>query len=170
MTNLPALRLSSQQSASQSAIPGPDLAPELYEGLLLRRATAFIIDWLMLLVLIIAIWWLKFILAVVSFGLIPFIAIPLTSLVPPLYAALTLKAPPSATLGMRLCDVTLRTADGKGLTLPIGFLHAVSFYVTFAITGALILLLPFFDKRGRLAQDLLLGVQAVRASRFDQTK
>lgn len=141
--------------------------PEHFHGLALRRTLAYGVD----LVLIFLIGWaVTFALgaaSLITFGL----ASPLFILMPAIplaYHTLLIGGPRSATFGMRLFDVEMRAWTGERPDLGRAFLGTVLFYVTGTLTGGLIMLLGIFNRRRRLAHDLLIGLVAVRASALSQ--
>ena len=81
---------------------------------------------------------------------------------------MTLGGPRSATIGMRVMDLEMRTWYGAPAYFVLGAVHAVAFWVTVSIFTPLILLVCFFNDRRRLLHDMVVGTivinNAVRAS------
>jgi uncharacterized RDD family membrane protein YckC len=120
----------------------PDAAtlPEAYEGVLLRRVLAYFVDLCVIGVLCLLFWIAFAVLWVLSLGLLGPVLWFLFGLIPLAYHTLLLSGPWSATLGMRLFDVELRSINGE----RPGFLQALAqtalFYITVGATCSLILL------------------------------
>ena len=137
--------------------------PEHFEGLAWRRALAYGVDLIIIGLIGWAVWFVLATFALVTFGL----AAPLFAILPvvPLaYHTLLIGGPRSATFGMRLLDVEMRAFTGERPDLGRAFLGVVLFYVTMALTSGFIVLLGIFNRRRRLAHDLLCGLVAVRTS------
>ncbi len=138
----------------------PAANPELFEGVLARRFIAFIID-----VVIIAIPVLFAAIFIFMFGFITFgIGWVLFKLLSPAaviwaiaYYGLTFGGPASATIGMRVMDIEMRTWYGAPAYFVLGAVHAVVFWITVSVLTPLILLVGFFNERRRLLHDILVG-------------
>jgi uncharacterized RDD family membrane protein YckC len=137
---------------------------ERFEGVLPRRVVAFVID-----VVIIAVPVASAALFVLIFGFFTFgIGWILFWLLYPgaiiwglLYYGLTLGSPSSATIGMRVMDLEMRTWYGEPCYFVLGAVHAVVFYLSISALTPLVLLVCFFNARGRLLHDLLLGTVVI---------
>jgi uncharacterized RDD family membrane protein YckC len=83
-------------------------------------------------------------------------------LIPLAYHTLLLSGPWSATVGMRLFDVELRSVSGE----RPGFLQALAqtalFYVTVGATCSLILVIALLNRHKRTLHDWLAGTVVVR--------
>jgi uncharacterized RDD family membrane protein YckC len=145
-----------------TAIPDPAALPEAYEGVLLRRVLAYFVDLCVIGVLALLFWIVFAVLWVLSLGLLGPVLWFLFGLIPLAYHTLLLSGPWSATLGMRLFDVELRSVTGE----RPGFLQALAqtalFYVTVGATCSLILLVALFNRHKRTLHDLLAGTVVVR--------
>ena len=145
-----------------SAMPDPATLPEAYEGVLLRRVLAYFVDLCVIGVLALLFWIVFAVLWVLSLGLLGPVLWFLFGLIPLAYHTLLLSGPWSATLGMRLFDVELRSVTGE----RPGFLQALAqtalFYVTVGATCSLILLVALFNRHKRTLHDLLAGTVMVR--------
>jgi uncharacterized RDD family membrane protein YckC len=86
------------------------------------------------------------------------------------YYGVTLGSAHSATIGMRIMDLEMRTWYGAPAYFVLGAVHAVLFWVTVTALTPLILLVGFFNERRRLLHDILLGAVIInnpaRASRI----
>jgi uncharacterized RDD family membrane protein YckC len=138
----------------------PAANPELFEGVLSRRVIAFIID-----VVIIAIPVLLASIFIFIFGLLTFfLGWALYWLLPPatviwaiFYYGLTFGSPASATIGMRVMDIEMRTWYGSPAYFVLGAVHAIVYWITVSFLTPLILLVGFLNERGRLLHDILVG-------------
>lgn len=138
-------------------------APELYDGVRLKRCLAFLIDLLILGGLYLLLLVIGGALTVATLGL----ASPLFALA---WALLFLAYPTwliggreRATLGMRAVRLEAVSADGGPPNYLQGFIFAALFWFLGGATGWLILLVSLFNPRGRCAHDFLAGLLIVRA-------
>ncbi len=141
--------------------------PEHFDGLAWRRAFAYLFDAFLLGVIGFIVWLLFWFGVIVSFGLLAplfgmiYVAVPLLPLA---YNTVFIGGPRSATPGMRLFDVELRSWTGQRPEYLQALLVTALFYVSVGLTAGFILLLGIFNRRRRLFHDMLCGVVAVRAS------
>jgi len=143
--------------------PEPFAAPEYYEGVLWRRVIAYGIDLMVLGVLLVLLWIFLAALTLASFGLLsPLWAV--LGVVPLAYHTLLLGGPNSATLGMRLCGIELRSWTGERPFYLQALVQTVLFYISTAATCSLILLVALFNRRRRTLHDLLAGTLVIRRS------
>jgi uncharacterized RDD family membrane protein YckC len=149
----------------------PAANPELFDGVPARRIIAFLIDLFILAIPLIFIWVFFFAITVVTLGL----GIVLYGLMPVIttlwalaYYGMTLGGPRSATIGMRVMDLEMRTWYGAPAYFVLGAVHAVAFWVSVSIFTPLILVVCFFNERRRLLHDMVVGTivinNEVRAS------
>ena len=145
----------------------PMLSPELFDGVLARRIVAFFIDVfilavpvLVLAVFIVFFGFLTFGLGWLLFWLLP----PLSVLWAVLYYGFTLGSPASATIGMRLVDIEMRTWYGSRAYFVLGAVHAIVFWVTISFLTPFILLIGLLNSRRQLLHDMLLGVVIINNS------
>jgi len=75
---------------------------------------------------------------------------------------LTIGGPWSATPGMRLWGLRVRTLEGQNPDFAHAAIQTVVFYVTVGATSSLVLLLALFNDRGRTLHDFLSGLIVVR--------
>lgn len=141
--------------------------PEHFDGLVWRRALAYLVDAAVLSFIGLLMWLLFWFGLVVSFGLLAplfgliYVAMPLLPLA---YNTLLIGGPRSATLGMQMFDVEMRSWTGQRPEYLQALLVTALFYVSVGLTAGFILLLGIFNGRRRLLHDVLCGVVAVRAS------
>jgi uncharacterized RDD family membrane protein YckC len=149
----------------------PITHPELFEGVLARRVIAFIIDFVIISVPVVFAAMFIFVFGIVTLGL----GFALYWLLPPgaviwavCYFGLTLGSPRSATIGMRVMDLEMRTWYGAPAYFVLGAVHAIVFWITISVLTPFVLLVAFFNERRRLLHDILLGTviinNAARAS------
>jgi uncharacterized RDD family membrane protein YckC len=137
---------------------------ERFEGVLPRRVVAFVID-----VVIVAVPVASAALFVLIFGFFTFgigwilfwLLYPGAMIWALLYYGLTLGSPSSATIGMRVMDLEMRTWYGEPCYFVLGAVHAVVFYLSISALTPLVLLVCFFNARGRLLHDLVLGTVVI---------
>jgi uncharacterized RDD family membrane protein YckC len=138
----------------------PDLAPELFEGVLARRVVAFMIDVFLIGAPVALAYVFTFIFTIVTLGLgavLFWLLPPATVIWTLVYYGLTLGSPASATIGMRMMDLEMRTWYGAPAYFVLGAVHAVFFWLSISFFTPFILLVAFFNHRRRLLHDMLLG-------------
>jgi uncharacterized RDD family membrane protein YckC len=141
--------------------PEPFASPEYYQGVLVRRVFAYWIDLLCIGLLIALAWVALWMLAIASLGLLSPLLLIL-GLIPGLYHTLTIGGPRSATPGMRLTGVEVRSWTGERPSYLQAFVQTVLFYVTVYPTWCLVLLIALFDRRRRTLHDMLAGTVVIR--------
>ena len=142
----------------------PDSNPELFEGVLSRRVVAFAIDFFAISVAVVVAALLIF-----GFGFGSFLILcTLYWLLPPasviwaiVYFGVTLGDERSATLGMRVMDLEMRTWYGAPAYFVLGAVHAIAFWFTVSFFTPFILLVCFFNQRRRLLHDIILGTVVI---------
>jgi len=145
----------------------PLTQPELFRGVLTRRVFAFLIDLVVLAVpLILAVIFI-FLLGFVTF----FLGWTLFALLSPLsivwaivYYGASIGGQHSATIGMRMMDLELRTWYGARGYFVLGATHAVLFWVTLSFLTPLVLLVGLFGRRRQLLHDIVLGTVIINSS------
>ena len=142
----------------------PLKTPELFEGVLARRVVAFVIDFVIIAVPVVLAAMFIFAFGIVTLG----IGFALYWLLPPAsviwavcYFGATLGGSRSATIGMRVMDLEMRTWYGAPAYFVLGAVHVVLFWVTVSALTPFILLVAFFNRRKRLLHDILLGTVIV---------
>jgi uncharacterized RDD family membrane protein YckC len=138
----------------------PAANPELFEDVLARRLVAFVIDLVILAIPVALAAMFIFAAGVITLGLGFF----LYALLPPAiifwalaYYGITLGSPRSATIGMRVMDLEMRTWYGTPAYFVLGAVHAVVFWISVSALSPLVLLICFFNERRRALHDILLG-------------
>src|SRR6185437_15393291 len=77
------------------------------------------------------------------------------------YFGLTLGSQRSASIGMRIMDLEMRTWYGGPAYFLLGAVHVVVFWISVSALTPFILLVCFFNNRRRLLHDVLLGTVVV---------
>ncbi len=142
----------------------PVANPELFEGVVARRIVAFLIDFLILSVPIVFVSMFIFVIGIVTFGL----GFILYGLLWPgmviwaiVYYGMTLGSPSSATIGMRIMDIEMRTWYGSPTYFVLGAVQAVVFWVTVSMLTPLVLVVCLFNERRRCLHDILVGTVVI---------
>jgi uncharacterized RDD family membrane protein YckC len=81
-----------------------------------------------------------------------------------IYYGATLGGPYSATIGMRVMDLELRTWYGAPSYFVLGAMHAVVFWLSVSFLSPLVLLVGLFNSRRRLLHDVVLGTVVINSS------
>jgi uncharacterized RDD family membrane protein YckC len=81
-----------------------------------------------------------------------------------IYYGASLGGPHSATMGMRVMDLELRTWYGAPGYFVLGAMHAVLFWVSVSFLTPLVLLVGLFNGRRQLLHDLLLGTVVINSA------
>ena len=138
----------------------PAAQPEMFEGVLARRLLAFVIDFVVLAVPVAFAAMFIFVVGIVTFGL----GFLLYGLLWPgmviwavVYYGFTLGSPASATIGMRVMEIEMRTWYGSPAYFVLGAVHAIVFWITVSALTPLILLVSLFNERRRCLHDILVG-------------
>jgi len=137
---------------------------QLFDGVLGRRMFAFIIDLVVITIPLIlaSIFILLFGFVTLGLGWLLFWLLSPASVVWALvYYGMTFGAPASATLGMRVMGLEMRTWYGAPAYFVLGAAHAVVYWVSVSMLTPLILVVGFFNSRGRLLHDILVGTVVI---------
>lgn len=138
-----------------AALPDPQYHPEFYADIAPKRLMAWAIDVALIIGLTLIV--------------LPFTAFIGLFFLPFLYASLGFAyrvvtlARGSATLGMRVMSVELRTAFGERLDLGTGFLHTLGYYLSclMALVQLASIVLMLTSERGQGLTDMVLGTVMV---------
>src|SRR5579863_6555931 len=145
----------------------PDLEPELFRGVAVRRVFAFLIDLVVLSVPVILGYIFIAVFGLLTLGLgwvLFWVAWPASVVWAILYYGASLGGPHSATVGMRVMDLELRTWYGAPGYFVLGAMHAVLFWVSVSFLSPLVVLVGLFNGRRRLLHDLVLGTVVINNS------
>jgi uncharacterized RDD family membrane protein YckC len=145
----------------------PWAEPELFRGVLTRRVVAFLIDLIVLSIPVILAVMFIAVFGLVTLGLgwaLFWLVSPATVIWAVIYYGATLGGPHSATLGMRVMDLELRTWYGAPGYFVLGAMHAVLFWLSISFLSPFILLVGLFNSRRRLLHDVVLGTVIINNS------
>lgn len=146
----------------------PATQPELFEGVLPRRVVAFAVDFVIIAAPIVLAAMVIFAFGVVTLGLgwaLYWLLPPASVLWAIVYFGITLASPESASIGMRVMDLEMRTWYGAPAYFVLGAVHAVLFWLSISALSPLILLVCFFNHRRRLLHDIVLGTVVINNAR-----
>ena len=141
--------------------PDPIIRPDYYDGVVLRRSIAYAIDGAILFLVAAVLTVFSWILGFMTLGL-GFHLLPLVPLIPIAYATLLIGGTRSATIGMRLLGIQVKSWRGERPNMVQALVMTLLFYGTIAITWFVGLLVVFFNARRRAAHDFLAGTVVVR--------
>jgi len=151
----------------------PTTQPELFDGVLARRVVAFIIDFIVISIPVVLTAMFIFAFGSVTLGLgfALYWLLPSATVVWAIvYFGVTLGGPTSATIGMRVMDLEMRTWYGAPAYFVLGAVHAIAFWFTVSFFTPFVVLVAFFNERRRLLHHIMLGTviinTATRASRL----
>ena len=154
----------------------PAREPELFEGVLARRVVAFCIDVLVIAVPLAfgAVFILMFGLVTLGLGWFLFLFYwPIAVIWALIYYGLCFGSAASATIGMRMVDLEMRTWYGAPCYFVLGAVHAIGYWLTVTFLTPFVLLVALFNDRRRLLHDMLVGTivinNAARASALRNT-
>lgn len=138
--------------AHAGALPDPDTDRQFYAGVPARRLFAFFID-------VIIVWGATIVVCLLTLGLGLLIFGFILAAVDFIYRVLSLGGGRSATWGMRMLGVEMRSFDGERFGLGEAFLHTILFYIalTFVVAQLVSVILMAGSAMGRGLHDLPLG-------------
>jgi uncharacterized RDD family membrane protein YckC len=145
----------------------PWAEPELFRGVLTRRVFAFLIDLIVLSIPVIVACVFIAVFGLVTLGLgwvLFWLVSPASVIWALIYYGATLGSPHSATIGMRVMDLEVRTWYGAPCYFVLGAMQAVLFWVTVSFLTPFILLVGLFNGRRRLLHDIILGTVVINSS------
>jgi uncharacterized RDD family membrane protein YckC len=145
----------------------PWTQPELFRGVLTRRFFAFLIDLLVLSIPVILAVIFIAVFGVITLGLgwaLFWLVSPASIIWALVYYGASLGGPHSATVGMRMMDLQMRTWYGAPSYFVLGAAHAVLFWVSVSVLSPLVLLVGLFNGRRRLLHDVVLGTVIINSS------
>ena len=138
----------------------PMVSPELFDGVLARRCIAFLIDVTIVTVPVLLAALFIFIFGLLTLGLgwaLYWLLSPAAVIWAILYYGWTFGSPASATIGMRIMNLEMRTWYGSPAYFVLGAVHAVVYWITVSFLTPFVLLIAFFNHRKRLLHDMLVG-------------
>src|SRR2546429_3228696 len=119
----------------------PIAQPELFEGVLARRVVAFLIDVVVITVPLLFLAIFIFMFGLVTLGLGWFLFLfygPIAVIWVLVYYGLTFGSPASATVGMRMVDLEMRTWYGAPCYFVLRAVHAIALRLTVSLLTPLI--------------------------------
>lgn len=151
-----------------NALPDPDTNPELFDGLLLRRGAAYVVDCVIILFVTLAVMLVGLLFGILTLG-VGFLALPFIVPIAILgYYAATLGSPMRATVGMQMMDIVLTPARGRPLDGWLILVHPLLFWTTVWISWPLSLLFVLFTPRRQMLHDLIVGTLMLRRSPMER--
>ncbi len=153
--DIPEMRLGEQRGVRSAPFAGPAYTDEV----LLKRALAFAIDGVLILVAFVAAWFVFGVISIMSLGLL---TLPLSgTLLAVAYFSLFTGIGRRATPGMAALGLELRAADG-GYPVPFqAVLRVIVHWGSIWLLTPLVLVVALFDNKRRLLHDLLSGTIVV---------
>ncbi|WP_426442720.1 RDD family protein [Bradyrhizobium genosp. P] len=145
----------------------PWTQPNLFRGVLTRRVFAFLIDLVVLVVPVILAKVFIALFGVVTLGLgwaLFWLVWPASVVWAIVYYGSSIGGPHSATIGMRMMDLELRTWYGAPGYFVLGAAHALVFWASVSFLSPLVLLIGLFNGRRRLLHDIVLGTVVINSS------
>src|SRR6202041_759628 len=145
----------------------PLAQPELFRGVLTRRFFAFLIDLIVLSIPVILAVVFIAVFGIVTLGLgwmLFWLVSPASVVWALVYYGASLGGPHSATIGMRMMDLEMRTWYGAPAYFVLGAMHAVVFWVSVSFLTPAIVLVGLFNGRRRLLHDIILGTVVINGS------
>jgi uncharacterized RDD family membrane protein YckC len=141
-----------------TAAPASVMRPDALLGVRTRRIVAVSIDFVLVSLLVAALWVVSIVL---TLGVALFFLPPLFPFVAFFYNGLTVSGPKMATPGMRALDLEMRMED-TGARVPFvnAAVQAVLFYVSWCFPP--IFLVSLIDAEKRCLHDIIAGVVIVR--------
>ena len=152
---------------NDSTPEGPWNEPVLFEGTLSRRFIAFLIDLVLLTIPVIVATVVIAVFGLITLGLgwaLFWLVSPASAIWAVVYYGATLGGPHSATPGMRMMSLQLRTWQDEPGYFVLGAAHAILFWVSVTVLTPLVLLVPFFNRRRRMLHDIVLGTVMINLS------
>lgn len=146
--------------------------PELFNGVATKRIFAFLIDLVVIAVPVVLGYLFILLFGLITLGLgwaLFWLAWPATVVWAILYYGATIGGPRSATVGMRVMDIELRTWYGSPGYFVLGATHAVLFWVSISFLSPFVVLVGLFNGRRRLLHDFVLGTVVINSLGRTQT-
>ena len=145
----------------------PICSRNCFAAWLTRRVFAFLIDLVVLSVPVILGYLFIAVFGLITLGLgwaLFWLAWPASVVWAIVYYGASIGGPHSATVGMRVMDLELRTWYGAPGYFVLGAMHAVLFWVSISFLTPLVLLVGLFNGRRRLLHDIILGTVVINSS------
>ncbi len=132
-------------------LPDPDRDAQFYDGVPVKRLVAFIID-------VTLVWGLAILFSILTLGLGFFILGFLIALIDLIYRTVTIGSN-SATFGMSLMGIELRTFSGDRFNTGHALIHTLLFYamLAFVVVQLVSVIMMGGSRYGRGLHDLIVG-------------
>ncbi len=167
-SGLPSLRLGPGprgHAARDQAPPDALAEPDLYDGVLPRRAIAYVLDVTLILILWVALSLVFGVAGILTFGALTPLGLVVLAILPVGYHTFFISRD-GATPGMRVFDLEVRSWTGRPPDTSQAFLTTVLFYASVSLTVWLVLLVALFTDRNRTLHDILAGTIVLRRARL----
>lgn len=151
-------------AAWDQAPPDRVAEPDLYDAVLSRRVTAYILDLALIFGLWLALSLIFGVVGILTFGALTPLGLVVLALLPVAYHTVFIGRG-GATPGMRVFDLEVRSWTGRPPDYSQAFLTTALFYASISVTVWLVLLVPLFTDRNRTLHDILAGTIVVRRTR-----
>ncbi|MGB0921961.1 MAG: RDD family protein [Alphaproteobacteria bacterium] len=152
-----------RRTDDENYAPYDEFGTDDFDNVVFRRVVAYLVDLVIITVAGAVAIAVGSVIGVISLGLLwPLIA-ALISILPFAYHTLTIGSPASATVGMRIFGIEVRTWDGRRPGYIQAAVQTVLFYGSIALTSLLILLVVFFNKRNRTLHDFVAGTVIINS-------
>jgi uncharacterized RDD family membrane protein YckC len=135
------------------------------EGVRTRRSVAFVIDFCIIGVIWVGCLFAAGFVGLITFGLLLPPTLAALALIPLAYHTFLIGGADSATFGMRMMDVEIRTWSGGRPGLVQAFLHTALFYILTLPLLIVSFAVSLFNDRKRCLHDILCGTVAIRRGR-----
>ena len=137
----------------------PALPREALASVRTRRIFAFLFDLVFVYGLTLVIFLL---LGIATLGLAWLLLPPLLPIVAFFYNGMTVSGRKMGTWGMRIMDLEARTPSGQPVPFINAAVHGVLFWLSWYVTGGLVLLTSLITQDKRCLHDILAGIVIVR--------
>ncbi len=150
-------------TGGESGLPHPVRDHQFYDGVPMRRFAAFVIDLIIILAIDAAAMAVLGVLGLVTFGLAWLLIGVTWFALGFFYRVFTLGSGASATPGMRVAGIEIRTASGRRLTMNEAAIHTGGLYfaMLFVPLQIVSVLMMAFGPLGRGLHDLPMGTTAI---------
>ncbi len=145
--------------------PDRGAEPDLYDGVLSRRVTAYVLDLVLIFGLWLALSLIFGVVGILTFGALTPLGLVVLAILPVGYHTFFIGRG-GATPGMRVFDLEVRSWTGRPPDYSQAFLTTVLFYASVSVTIWLVLLVPLFTDRNRTLHDILAGTIVLRRARL----
>ena len=150
--------------------PDPLEAPELYDGIRVKRLIAYGIDFIIISLLLVAAWVIGSIFAIITLGLLFPVLVMAAFVLPFAYHILQLGGASNATVGMRIMNLRVVAWNGHRPGYPQAAFQILLFFGSISIATPLVLALSFFNARGRCLHDFLAGTVTINDLHLDRLR